>query len=226
LVAGANEFSPEALERGDVDALRRRFAAIDETREEYRAFAFPKGDSNYAITRSYRGPSVMDLQSSAAFVVLNSVISDRVTHHNRGDQGLGYVHVSSARAFDEKDHYLTFIGQTDGVDNAKRTMQGWSDVLEMLRTGQITDEQIESSIQGVRNELTQQKTSAAQFLAAYRMYSDLRMDPRADEKIAAYLVDMRPAQVREVANRFLFAEANPPYLQLTLGNCERLLAKR
>jgi hypothetical protein len=95
--------------------------------------------------------------------------------------------------------------------------------LLQLRTGAVSDETIQSGISELENQLMAAPTSAEQFAANYMRFQRENFDPKYDKILLAAVQTLTPAQVRTVAEEFLFS--NRPYRQLTLADCEDALKR-
>lgn len=175
------------------------------------------------IIRVYHGPSVLDFAESAAFETLASVVGVQVSMFNRSHQQLGYIHQAVARTFDQRNLELIIVGQTEGEENTRKTINGWHHVLELLASGQITDEDIEASRQDVLNQLTQKRNSAKEILTeTYESGLTQRFDALAAERLIEALKALTSADVRASANKYLLG-SGIAYHQLTLNPCQSLL---
>ncbi|NJL25099.1 MAG: hypothetical protein HC902_07935 [Calothrix sp. SM1_5_4] len=205
----ARRLSLEELDEETLVSLRERARWEPKTGGETRPFPTPKHDDTFALTRVYRGPDFRNVDETTAFAALNSLLSLKISNHNRSDQSLGYAHGSVVRTVGGGTQFMILMGQTDGVERARRTLEGWDHTLEQLRNGEITDDDIRDAIAGLLNELTERMTTAAELVSLYSGFQNLRLDARALSGVIAALKRMTPEDVRSIARKYLLAAECP-----------------
>lgn len=219
----AHDFSPNALSDDQTHGFAHR-DRFELNRNVDLRLPFPEGRSlsNFGQIRLYRGPSVLDIQRRATFLALSSLLSTKVGNYNRGDQQLGYIHQVPARDVAHEYTYMAFVGQTDSTEKAQKTINGWRHVLDQLRNGEVTDEEIQSAISDQLNLLSQKKNSASEIADSYAENLPGRFDGKASEKVIEALKVTSVQDVRDSAKQYLLDETKS-YFQFTMGDCEALL---
>ncbi len=185
-------------------------------------FPSQKGLDSYASLRAYRGPAKTSLKESMAFAVLHSLLHNAIDDHNRSDQKLGYVHQAGTSLSNGRDWTMMFFGGVEGPEQSIKMIAGWEHVLEQLRSGAVSDAKIEDYILDVLNKRSQIHTSAADIVANYGGGVSLAGDPLYSAVEIAQLKKLKPADIREVAEKYLL-NAGVSYYQLNLKNCEQIL---
>jgi zinc protease len=221
IAAAARLVSPQPLNEADRLQLGARFWSFAGT-QEHRRFPAPKGEDPWGLIRAYKGPAQTDLKESAAFMVLNSLLSTMVGNHNRGDQELGYLHGTLITFPDTVNWNLIMYGGTEGPANVHKTVDGWEYVLSRLRDGKVTDDMIKDAQSDVVNDKAKIKTSAGDLANQIEAGLNLYNDPRGLQRELEVLRALTPQDVRDVAQKYILAPHTPHY-QLTMSNCEQAL---
>lgn len=221
--AAGFRFTKDALDPHEVARFKQRFTWSAEINEITRPFPKSKGDDAYGMVRYYKGPVLTDQKAAAAFQTLAALMGNLIYIHNRGEQELGYIHHAALRVMDGNSQYLILYGGTKGDENAAKTIAGWNTILERLRTGEVTDDEITDAISSVSNGLARMKTSARELVAQYSGELSLHGHARANLLTLEAARTLTPQYVREIAQKYLLADGTP-YTQLTLHGCEELLS--
>lgn len=182
-----------------------------------------RAGAGYGLTRVYQGPDLLNLEESAGFLALASVLGAKISAHNRSEQQLGYIHNAHPIVWDGRHYGLLLLGQTEGPDKAALTIEGWDHVLEKVRTGEVSDQDLQQGIDDMINTLSVKYTTASEILSReYERALSRRYNAKANEHVVRKLKETTPKDVRRIAERYLFRKG-VQFHQLTLKPCESLL---
>ncbi|MGZ3721407.1 MAG: insulinase family protein [Bdellovibrionales bacterium] len=223
LKKAAHALSPGTLDDATTQAVMSRTAWTDENKSITLPRDGKKTDS-FGVVRAYRGPMNVDIHGYVAFVALESLIHAKIRGHHRDDLGLGYIHGALTRQLDGTHTHMILRGQADSPENLALTVNSWEDILNELRANKVSDKEIQDSIDDILNSYDQQNTSAREVLASYVGAQTSRHDALAKERMIEALRELKVADVKQIAERYLL---NPKVtsVQLTTGDCENLLKK-
>ncbi len=219
----ARSFARDFLTSSDYQRAAARLNWNEQKIEKIKPFPIVRTPEAYASMRVYRGPKLLDYKDAAAFSTLASLLNTMVERHNRADQRLGYVHYATTNTFDGEHLFMSFVGQTEGPENARKIILGWEHVLNLIFNNQVSDSEYLDAIQSRLHAFLQQRTSAMDWVALYSGNLQLRLDPRAHELLISSLRELTPQDLKHMANKYLKAP-HSSHMQLTLGNCEGLLS--
>lgn len=213
--------SPGDLGKADIRRLEQRTfkPGID-----LAPFPEPRSGDGFGAVRIYQGPPKENLKEWAAYVALGNLLSTRVSNFNRGDQGLGYIHSVNARMLGPYA-YMYFYGQTEGFRKSRFITSGWDHVLKQFSQGEVDAGEIRDAIESVINSMTAAKTSAGEYANEYSSGWAAFDRARAMPKFVEALKQLSPDDVFAVAQKYLL-DPDVRHSQLTLGNCESLLANQ
>lgn len=217
LKSSAAKFSKEALTTEDHSFLANRFGWTG--RSESLLLPWPaagRSPDNRGISRTYLGPEVLNPRESVAFVALMSMWNNQIYNLNRSDLGLGYMHGTYAPVLNKKNYFLILYGQADGAANTKTAIEGWDQILNGMRNGKTTDDEIRAGISAALQTYSQKQIDAGSMAEIYAGQMDIRFDGRARERLAEELKTLSVDEVRAVALKYVL-NSNVPIVQMEMG---------